>query len=182
MWPATAFNPDSALDQVLPAVEPNLNTISPAVLSVLGIVGTSTLMFLDVNLWVCSTELQSTGFPTAKLSGNMGTIGPPPPTVHARRHFFALGEWRTAGGELRCALVAVPAAPHRSKNSHVAFANGHRVVIVKGGLEFAESLVAARTGEGDWQLSMVGGGSGGASGQPLWKLVSGTMHRRASSW
>lgn len=182
VWTAAAFNADSSSDPVLPAVEPNLNTIAPAILSVLGIVAPSTLMFLDVNLWVCSTELQSTSSTTANRSENAGAIVSQSPVVHARRHFFALSEWRTVGGELRCALAAVPAAPHHSKSRDVAFANGHSIVVVKGGLEFVESLVATRTGQGDGQLSRLGGGLGGTGGQLVWKTVSGTMHRRASNW
>ena len=182
VWPAAALNPDSSSDPVLPALEPNLSTIAPAILSVLGIVAPSTLMFLDVNLWVCSTELQSTSSTTANRSENVGAIVSQSPVVHARRHFFALSEWRTVGGELRCALAAVPAAPHHSKSRDVAFANGHSIVVVKGGLEFVESLVAIRTGQDDGQLSRLGGGLGGTGGQPVWKTVSGSMHRRASNW
>ncbi|KAK1761729.1 hypothetical protein QBC33DRAFT_564472 [Phialemonium atrogriseum] len=180
VWPAASLDPGAPVGPALPAAEPNLDAIAPAVLAVLGVVGTSTLVFLDVNLWVCSTELQSTGARSGSGSGL-----PPTPTIHARRHFFALSEWRAVGGELRCTLAAVPSAPLRGRSRDVAFADGHRVVVVKGGLEFSETVVAARMAPGSGHSHRGGGSSGGVggnNGQHVWEPVSGSMHRRASNW
>ena len=107
--------------------------------------------------------------------------------AHSRRHFFSLSEWRTAGGELRCTLAAVPAAPPRSMSRDFVFASGHRVVVIKGGMEFSESVTvgAATTvvpGNGHSHGGGGGAAGGGAGGQHVWKLVSGSMHRRASIW
>jgi hypothetical protein len=200
VWPAAALDPSSDLP-ALPATEPNLDAVGPAVLAVLGVTSASTLVFLDVNLWVCSTELRSAAAATVG-SGGVDSIGPSSwsssrslaPTVvgqhqqaHARRHFFALSEWRTAGGELRCTLVAVPAAPPRSGGRDFVFVSGHRVVVVKGGLEFSESVTvgAATTmvlGNGHSHGGGGGAAGGSAGGQHVWNLVSGSMHRRASIW
>jgi WD40 repeat protein len=189
VWPAATLDPSSE-SPALPATEPNLDAIGPAVLAVLGVVGASTLVFLDVNLWVCSTELRSAAAATAR-SGDVSRIGPSASTVvrqnqqaHARRHFFTLSEWRTAGGELRCTLAAVPAATPRSRSRDFVFASGHCVVVVKGGLEFSESVAAgaAMAMVPENGHSHAGGGGvpgGGADGQHVWKLVSGSMHRRA---
>ncbi|KAK4445761.1 hypothetical protein QBC34DRAFT_160610 [Podospora aff. communis PSN243] len=59
LWKANAFNPSSETTVVRPAAEPNLEAIRSAVLEVLGLSGPSTLVFLDTNLWICTTELQS---------------------------------------------------------------------------------------------------------------------------
>jgi hypothetical protein len=143
-------------------------------------------------------------------SGRLGPLHVQEPAAHAKRHFFALSEWRSgSGGEIRC-VVAVPpglgavpaarttgagagagmsagvgAAPGRDM---VVFAAGSRVIVVQGGLEFAEGVVSAASdgvfGQG------VGGGVGhfgagqglGGMAQGVWKVVSGGMHRRASAW
>jgi hypothetical protein len=199
VWPAAALDPSSELP-AMPTTEPNLDAVGPALLAVLSVVGSSTLVFLDVNLWVCSTELRSAAA-TAVGSGGVGSIGRPlrsgslswAPTVvgqnqqaHARRHFFALSEWRTAGRELRCTLAAVPMAPPRSGSRDFVFASGHRVVVVKDGMEFSESVAAVvATTMVPWNGHSQGGSrgaaGGGAGGQHVWKPVSGSMHRRASN-
>jgi hypothetical protein len=103
--------------------------------------------------------------------------------THARRHFFALSEWRTWGGDLRCVVPVAPPAIALGRGvggggsrDVVVFAAGHRVVVVQGGLEFAESVIAvgSLTGKGDAYIS--------SNGQNPWKVVSGSMHRRASVW
>ncbi|KAL2020084.1 hypothetical protein VTK56DRAFT_8888 [Thermocarpiscus australiensis] len=65
IWPAATLDPSSSIGtkSLQPAREPNLDAVSPNVLCILGVIGTSTILFLDVNLWVCSVELQSIGPP-----------------------------------------------------------------------------------------------------------------------
>jgi hypothetical protein len=223
LWPAAEFDPSSASRVAQSAIEPNLEAVSPAVLAVLGIAGPSTLLFLDVKLWVCSTELQSVnptpstsvipirsgGFSkrstlststtslasastasfssSSRLSLSSTSSAVVQPTVHAKRHFFALSEWRTRTGELRCAVAASPAPPGRGGSGArdvLAFAAGPRVVVVQGGLEFSES-VAVWSPHGDSaELHATAGELGGSrfAGQNLWHVVAGSMHRRSSNW
>ncbi|KAK4118645.1 hypothetical protein N657DRAFT_659477 [Parathielavia appendiculata] len=175
LWPATELDPSS-------------HSVSPAVLQVLRVSGPSTLLILDFKLWVCSVELQSIASTprTPPSSGSNSSLTSSSrwsaqsskatarePTAHARRHFFALSEWRTGNGELRCAVAVNPPVPGRggSKPSDlVVFAAGPRLVVVHGGLGFSESVVAA------------GAMDGRGAGQELWKVVSGSMHRRSSNW
>ncbi|KAI0834345.1 hypothetical protein F5Y06DRAFT_279012 [Hypoxylon sp. FL0890] len=53
-----------------------------------------------------------------------------------RRHFFALSEWRTISGELRCA------ATQRSSGPNFFFASRQYIVVVQDGLEFSEVMAA----------------------------------------
>ncbi|AEO67579.1 uncharacterized protein THITE_2150738 [Thermothielavioides terrestris NRRL 8126] len=207
LWPAAEFDPSRPESVARPASEPNLAAVGPAVLSILRIVGPSTLLFLDIRLWVCSVELHSVtnttsagtlfrpvGFgrmPTSTSTPAAATAPRPDPRLvapvarepafHARRHFFALSEWRTASGELRCSVAFASPSPSRGGNTAgrdiVAFANGHRLVVIHGGLEFAEDVVASVS------MSGVGGGLGnGNTSQHVWSVVSGSMHRRSSNW
>lgn len=138
VWPAAALHPSSPKGPVLPATEPNLDAIGPAVRSVVGFAGPSTLVFLDANLWVYSTELQSA---VTDSNDSISGIWPSPPKGHARRHFFALSEWRNAEGELECALATVPAVTSGGCSREVVFVSGHRLVVVKGGFEFSENML-----------------------------------------
>jgi WD40 repeat protein len=218
LWPATELDPSSQSGLARPAAEPNLDALGPAVLQVLRVSGSSTLLFIDVKFWVCSVELQSvaptpppaavsfrsTGFSTTRSSSASNTSSvasstritarsmmsatvEPTAHAHARRHFFALSEWRTANGELRCAVAAGPPnnmnLPGRGGSGArdvVAFAAGSRLVVVHGGLGFSESVVvAAGTGGA---ASGYGHGGRGVVGQELWRVVEGSMHRRSSNW
>jgi WD40 repeat protein len=199
VWPAAAFDPSSSVGmQGMPATEPNLEVISPAVQSVLGIVGTSTLVFLDINLWVCSTELQCFSTSTTPLrNGKVGGGARFLPsqlhlhseTIHAQRHFFALSEWRNSSGELRCALASVKSTAARMQcitgSQDVVFASGHRLIVVKGGLEFSESVSASEIvpwgGHSDGTSHAVSGGRA-LGGHYDWKIISGSMHRRTTNW
>ncbi|KLU88594.1 hypothetical protein MAPG_07579 [Magnaporthiopsis poae ATCC 64411] len=121
---------------------------------------------------------------TAEASGSSG--------IAARRHFFALGEWR-AGGELRCAMV--PQAPQRGQSPDFAFASGDGVVVVKGGLEFCEVVTLEQQPQFRFPSYTGGALAGddldafdGRGGSPenvsfthKWRYVSGSMHRRAST-
>ncbi|KAI0378271.1 hypothetical protein F5Y04DRAFT_152464 [Hypomontagnella monticulosa] len=149
VWPSSSFDPTATLEgrqNPLPR-EVNLDIIGAAVLSVFGIVGRSTVLFIDVNLWVYSMELRPTqvaphtptsfsttgnGIAQNKLESTARPILP----LFIRRHFFALSEWRTAGGELRCAIA------QRTGGPDFVFTNRQGIVIVQGGLELSEVIAA----------------------------------------
>ncbi|KAK0619028.1 hypothetical protein B0T14DRAFT_495874 [Immersiella caudata] len=76
LWKAADINPTLRTTVARPAVESNLEAISPAVLEVLGMSGPSTLVFLDTNLWVCSTELHSVAMPPAFTPSSSSTLFP----------------------------------------------------------------------------------------------------------
>ncbi|KAK3291007.1 uncharacterized protein B0H64DRAFT_411125 [Chaetomium fimeti] len=143
-WPSTAFNPFSEITMVRPTVEPLLESVSPTAIAVLGTIGSATVMFLDVDLWVCSVNLEpgatgpalpSRGFNRKSMSTGTERNSP------IQRHFFALSEWRTASGDLRCTVVVPPvrvgAGGGRSRDV-VACAAGNRVVVFQGGFQFSE--------------------------------------------
>ncbi|KAK3934282.1 hypothetical protein QBC46DRAFT_368322 [Diplogelasinospora grovesii] len=118
-WPPRVFDPVS---EIRTTEEANtiLDAIGTNVLAMLGWTGTSTLVFLDANLWVCSIDLQADS------------------SARIRFHFFALSEWRSADGELRCALVgpSTPVTPQAKTvtgtqdSIKVVFATGHHLVVV----------------------------------------------------
>ncbi|KAL8393112.1 hypothetical protein RB595_003053 [Gaeumannomyces hyphopodioides] len=237
MWPAAALEP-SRDEPIATLDEPTLAALAPMILKVLGFVGSSTMVFLDTNLWMCSVELPvltsmvSAASPTAVAETGRARSSLPsrrisqtttsrPPLSRAspssastaslgqhrrpsaaeaggssgivgRRHFFALGEWR-AGGELRCAMV--PRAPQRGQSPDFAFASGHGVVVVKGGLEFCEVVALEQQPQfgvpnytGGASAGDDRGAADGDDGSPekisvthKWRFVSGSMHRRASA-
>ncbi|KAK4161154.1 hypothetical protein QBC43DRAFT_303202 [Cladorrhinum sp. PSN259] len=217
VWAASSLNPSSSEATATTQLvrEASLEAISPNVLSIIGIIGTSTVVFLDVNFWVCSVELQSvTSVVPARLSalpmrpglGGSRLDRPQSPVVtnlrrssarsltspltpmtpdtvqvaQARRHFFSLSEWRTAGGEMRLALASAATgrvAGGSGKYTAVVFGNGSRVVVVRGGLEFSENVTVAVQSGGRVPVAQAG-----AAGQDVWKVVGGSMHRRGSNW
>lgn len=176
MWPASAFHPSPPPPEpVIPVVGPTtLAILGPLVFKVLGIIAPSTLVFLDMDLWICSMDLPSIASSpsTEPRFQPKGPIAPPAfaradtipralsrtstvassrrPSVpaQARRHFFALHEWRTLGGE-RCGVV-VPSSssqttlPARGNSSWtreaVAFSNKGGIVVVEGGFAFSENV------------------------------------------
>ncbi|KAI9662479.1 MAG: hypothetical protein M1821_008646 [Bathelium mastoideum] len=108
--------------------------LGPSVEYVIAVVGT-TLLFLDTDLWICSLDLKTFGT-----------------TPVAKRHFFVLSEWFTASGELLYQFTT---------KKEFVFAKKHEVIVVKHGLDFAETL----------ELS---------SSTRAWNLSRGSMHRRIS--
>ncbi|KAL7791473.1 hypothetical protein V8C37DRAFT_402997 [Trichoderma ceciliae] len=146
VWPAAVLDPSSPSIQALPATEHGLEAVGPAVRSVIGFSGPSTLVFLDTHLWVCSIELESVA---ANRNGNIRGIRPSSPNVNARRHFFALSEWCDAEGELKCALVAAPAVNPHSHSREVVFVSDHRLVVIKGGFEFSERMIVPKRWTGN---------------------------------
>lgn len=217
LWPASALNPETTTNPATPATEPNLAAIGPVIEDLIGMANASTLVFLDSNLWICTVELESVGsrpiigssLPSSRRSSAWTTPSAVTPRAHARRHFFALSEWRTTGlGEkLRCCLTGPSAPTGRAAhtNRDVVFAVGDRLVAIKGGFEFSESVnVAAMEGSaignrGDHPRSptfssnyteRTGGQvtttkTNDAHHKPhndVWTVVSGSMHRKASNW
>ncbi|TLS25676.1 hypothetical protein PpBr36_07275 [Pyricularia pennisetigena] len=115
--------------------------------------------------------------------------------LRARRHFFALPEWRACQGELQCAMVTpnkqTPLGRSHGASPDFVFANGEGVVVVKSGLEFSElvtletpSITAPDHSYEPWARPE------GAEKQtwsdpsraPQWKAVPGSTHRRAPGW
>lgn len=158
VWPALVFDPSLSEGAAHPLDEPNMDSIGPAVLQVLGISG-STVVFLDVNLWVCTVELQSVREQSSDspigLDGaakSESTLSLPvssrrqPATAHAQRHFFALNEWRTTRGDLFGTLLACPTKATQTRGGNwardaVVFSQGSGIVVIEGGLAFSERLV-----------------------------------------
>jgi len=136
VWPSAAFDPTSSTAK--PLTYQSSSTIAPMVSTILGLVGTSTLVFIDNEMWVCSADLETLG--SGIIPKVLGRS--PPLTSHARRHFFALSEWWRVDEGLNCILANVPTASIGSKARDVAFAHGHRLIVMKGGFEFAENVVA----------------------------------------
>ncbi|KEY65518.1 hypothetical protein S7711_08753 [Stachybotrys chartarum IBT 7711] len=216
-WPAEAFDPSSSLAGQ-PCEDPYLDELAPAVLSILGFSGASRLQFIDRDLWICSTEIQSPppglnfdlasrsyrpgqnpslSFPIARdLSQNPGTfvslassdspVNPGNSSSFTARHFFALSDWCDAQGMLNCAIFE---KGPRKGNVQFAFAAGHCVVLVEGGIEFSQKVVPntngrtsipslnSGTSQGDCESSMYN-----VPSEQYWTVVSSSMYRRASNW
>lgn len=133
MWPASAFHPSPPPPETVRPVEGStgLAMFGPLVFKVIGIIGLSTLVFLDINLWVCSIDLPylppppptEQRFPPKgpialstfsradtiprSLSRTLTLASSRRPSVpaQARRHFFVLNEWRCTVGGARYAVV-----------------------------------------------------------------------------
>lgn len=142
LWRASVFDPTQDTGPARPSNEPNLSAIGPRVLNVLGMTTSSTLVFLDVNLWVCSVELQSLILPSPPTRKRVSSA------CVIRRHFFALNEWRNRQGYMSGALAVASSESWRGGRPRdvVAFANRHQVVVIKGGLEITEGEVVISTG------------------------------------
>ncbi|KAI1134032.1 WD40-repeat-containing domain protein [Hypoxylon sp. FL0543] len=148
LWPASAFDPATALpgSQGRLPMEVNLAALDAHILAVLGIVSQSTVLVMDVNLWIYSIELrptQVTPHVRASFSSGSTTTQDWPDSVpqqlqpvSTRRHFFALSEWRTISGELRYAVA------QRSSGPDFFFASRQYIVVVQGGLDFSEIMAA----------------------------------------
>jgi hypothetical protein len=173
IWPASAFHPSPPSPETV--LHPVEGPPTPAIVSkVLGIIAPSTLVFLDIDLWVCTMDLPPIPSPpsieqhfqpkspvalpglsrAAAIPRSLSRTSIPAssrrPSVPAqtRRHFFALNEWRTLGGE-RCGVV-VPSSQAslqaRGNNNSwireaVAFSNKGGIVVVEGGFAFSENVV-----------------------------------------
>lgn len=138
MWPGPVFDPYSPRIPASPVIDPSFGTISSHIRSVIGFIRPTTLVFLDTSLWVCSIEMQSI---LGKGNGTSGSSRSSLPNVNARRHFFALSEWCDTEGEMKCSVVAVPGMALQSNSHEVVFVSGHRLVTIKGGFQFSETIL-----------------------------------------
>ena len=207
IWPAAVFNPPGN-SKTQSIHDPHIEAIQAAVDTVIGFVGTR-LLFLDANLWVCSCTLPTVAAAMEKAPGphNQGVLSRHMPqltgstslqmkfdgrnsaTDNAQtwRHFFALSEWRTISGYVRCALGVGAGSSsqslgsqRRNQSQDIFFATTHRLIVVKGGLEFSEEVELAH----ELPINSALQGSVISSGATHygWKLVSGNMSRRGSNW
>ena len=104
-WPAAAF--DSQAKAILP--QPAFGSLGPRVEQVLDTLG-NTLLFLDVDLWICTIDLTTFGA-----------------TQQIERHFFVPSEWRNSMGRI---LVVFS-----STRREFIFACGSDLVVTKNGLK-----------------------------------------------
>ncbi|KAJ5738346.1 hypothetical protein N7493_001501 [Penicillium malachiteum] len=131
VWPADSFDPYKGSIPVRSTSSPMLESFGQDILAVLGFTGTS-MVYLDTKLWICSTIFQPTpGDKTSSVEITRRLLSENVP----RRHFFALSEWRTASGELKCAMIPSQVTSRQSRSREFVFVSGHRLVAVKGGFE-----------------------------------------------
>jgi len=219
VWPAAQFTREATSAE--PVLEPKLDAIAPVISSILRIINSSTILFVDSNLWICSAEVQSfsstpgrsavtralgLGRPSQYTAVSKPTLASRTSSLpvrsqlpaassnkddgaQAQRHFFALSEWRTPGGDLLCAAV-VPERGHgglggNSSRDMIAFAAGSRLVVIHGGLGFSERVSIAGNvnfpGPGASNTNIPSGFVAGGAVQ-TWNVISGSMHRRNSNW
>ena len=114
VWP-TANLPTCSANPRPPPL-PTSEQLVAKIRQVIAVTG-STLIFLDVDLWVCSLDLTS-----SVLSGN-----------GARRHFFLLSEWQSSNG-----LFIIDYVPAKRE---FLVAYGHRILVVNRGLDLSEPWI-----------------------------------------
>lgn len=133
MWPASAFHPSPPPPETVRPVEGStgLAMFGPLVFKVISIIGLSTLVFLDIDLWVCSIDLPylppppptEQRFPpkgpialstfsradtiprSLSITLTLASSRRPSVPAQARRHFFVVNEWRCTVGGARYAVV-----------------------------------------------------------------------------
>ncbi|KAJ5713987.1 uncharacterized protein N7483_011168 [Penicillium malachiteum] len=110
VWPAESFDPHKKVVPAQSTTSTKLESLGRDILAVLGFAGTS-MVYLDTSLWICSTILQP--IPSDKISSVDSTRRPLSET-DPRSHFFALSEWPTATGELKCAMIPSQVASRQS--------------------------------------------------------------------
>lgn len=141
VWPASAFDPGTASPEHSSQhpTEVDLSIIETEIIAVVGIISHSTILLMDANFWIYSMELRPTSHVRASFSSGRTTVQnwaesimQQGLSIFVKRHFFALSEWRTAGGELRCAIA------QRTTGSDFFFANRQHIVVIQGGLDFSE--------------------------------------------
>lgn len=99
----------------LPALyRPHLAALAHCVAHILGFVDGCKLVFLDTHSWVCSIDLEG-------QSGN---------TITYSRHFFVPYDWLSGTRDVICAVA----------QRDILFGRNNEVAIVKGGLEYAETI------------------------------------------
>lgn len=154
LWPTTAFDEYSDVSGH-PLRDDGLEALSPVVHSVLGVIDGTRVIFLDTNLWVRSFDLRlsPTGHVRSRsrspgpLSGRAGTPAPDQKMIsYIRRHFFAMIEWRDGTNNFNCLMVPPMVRSARNGSPNFAFVAGHHVVLVQGGLDFAETVTLGSSG------------------------------------
>ena len=193
LWPTAVFDEESDLPRQ-PLEDRGLGALGSIVHSVLGVVGGTRVIFLDINLWICSYDLRLSH--TARVgsrsrspgSSSSRTRTPAPDqdgNSNIRRHFFAMSEWRDGSNKFN-SLMVPSARSSRNSGHDFAFVAGHRVVLVKGGLDFSETVTwgpterASRSEEAGWSVKTGGALTKSPSSQQ-WTVVSGSMHQRSSN-
>lgn len=195
LWPTAAFDENSDVSG-RPLEVDGLEALGPMVYSVLGVIGSTRVVFLDTDLWVCSFDLQlslaagvhSRGRGPGFLSGRPGTSVPDQNMIGCvRRHFFALSEWRDGSNKFNPLMVPSTARSANSSGYSFAFGAGHRVVLVQGGMDFSETVTLDSSGrasrpEGVRGTTDTGKPPAKSSSDQQWTVVSGSMHRRSPIW
>ena len=97
-----------------PFVGPQLAILASYIAHVIGFSDTNKLVFLDKHSWVCSIDLESL---------EQGSIS-------YSRHFFVPHDWFSGVRSIICAIV----------KREVLFARNEDIAIVKGGLEYSETV------------------------------------------
>ncbi|KAK4462349.1 hypothetical protein QBC42DRAFT_267947 [Cladorrhinum samala] len=143
IWEDSALNPSATEEpsDVHPRKAPGLDSISPNVLCVLGVMDQTKVVFMDVNLWVCSVDIQSFDAqqPAAPMSTNQNRGGQAQCMVE--RHFFALSEWKAAFGVFRCVTWPWRGSDGRKSGISVAFANIGDVIVASWDSKYSETVV-----------------------------------------
>ncbi|KAK3904931.1 hypothetical protein C8A05DRAFT_42078 [Staphylotrichum tortipilum] len=193
--PRRQLDPASATGVAHPATNPNLDAIAPTVHTILRILWVCTVELQSAPTHqIVDDKLVITPPPATTSSNSTPDIPPIPsssesriqataptasevaPTPQARRHFFIPSEWQGPLGQIRGTVLVPPQGPDGSgdestlRDAAVAFADKDRVVVVRGGFRFEESVVASET-------DML---SGGVAGESVWKVVGGSM--RQARW
>ncbi|KAL2261418.1 hypothetical protein VTK26DRAFT_4213 [Humicola hyalothermophila] len=155
VWPTDAFNPLSEFSAAEPLTVPNFGAVGPPaplrVTALLGMGGPSTLVFLDLNRWICSIDLQSvTGALTLSLrkTGLEPSAKQPPrdPPRGIQRHFFAPLGWKY--GMVWCTQIKrlPPLLDNGSTyRDIIVFADDEHLLVIHDGLTFDKDVFAPRT-------------------------------------
>ncbi|KAK0732424.1 hypothetical protein B0T21DRAFT_195625 [Apiosordaria backusii] len=182
LWSAALLDP-ALTSTAEPEMEPLLGTVKHTIRSVLGVLGRSTLLFLDVNLWICTLDLESgrkcrehddrKDSITPAESGEATVAHTPEPQI--RRHFFALGEWRGARGEINCVVTSKSFSVGDGVDKvflgevTLTFAHNDHIVVVQRGLLFSQTITP------NVAVDVEAPGR-----QDPWIVVSGSMRSRTS--
>jgi WD40 repeat protein len=117
LFDPSSFNPDNNSKDVVLIPRSEYTALARRVSHVIGI-SKGKLIFLDLNSWVCSSDLES-------LDGSY------------LRHFFLPYDWFSSMRDVICALTVDDCA------GNVVFVRNPHVAIIKGGLEIGEKVEAA---------------------------------------
>ncbi|KAH6678875.1 NACHT and WD domain-containing protein, partial [Plectosphaerella plurivora] len=196
LWPTSIMDgeTDNGVEGSGQQTAAHLEALSPRIHSLLGVISGTKVAFLDTNFWVCSFDLRPSpaglrglgSRSSGSLSSRRGQPAPDQGTIgNIRRHFFAMSEWRDSNSNLSCLMVPSRTRPTRNASHDFAFIARDRVILVQGGLDFAETITASSATSGvidTGGLNSVGDSPARWTPSQPWTVVSGSMHRRASNW